>query len=176
MDHTVKRRLIILGVISLFLVLNHPAESDESAQPLTPCQVTAERYRLDGKQVALSGRYYLNPHSSNDAPDLLGNISGCIPEDNAQPAVTVSFEHLSQSKESRVFQKYREDLVPVECPPRTICMPPPVARYLYVDIVAVGRFAITSKTRMGYCCTLEVQDILSTKLGPLNVKHSPPNK
>ncbi len=176
MDHSARRRLITLGVISVFLLLSRRAESGESAQQFTPCQVTAERYQLDGKQVTLSGRYYLNPHSSSDAPDLLGNINGCVRGDYAEAAVIVSFEHLSKSKESRVFQKYRDDLVPVECPPRTICMPPRVARYLYVDIVAVGRFAITNKTRTGYCCTLELLEILSSKLGPLNVKRSASHK
>lgn len=168
-----KRRLILLGMISLVLVLNRPAESDESPQPLTPCRATVDRHRLDGKQIAVSGRYYLNPIVSNDAPDLLGNIYDCLPEDDAQPAVLVSFKHLSHSNESNVFQKYREDLVPVQCPPKTTCLPPKVARYLYVDVVAVGRFAITNKTGRGYCCTLDVQDILSTQQGPLNRRRSP---
>ena len=77
------------------------------------------------------------------------------------------FKRLSQSEKSKLFLKYTNDLIPTPCPPDTVCLPPMLGRHVYVDITAIGTFKITDTSGLGYCCTLEVEDILAISPGPL---------
>ena len=170
-----RRLLLTLGTISFWFVLYANAHAvGQASRAMTSCEATAQRVQLDGKIVTISGRIYLNPHSSNDAPNLLRDVIPCRGHDALNSAVVVSFESLAQTDTDEVFRKLQNDLVPNPCPEKMTCSPPKIARYLYVDVIAVGRLRASGQSGSAYCCTLEVTDILSVKLGPLNSKEGLP--
>jgi hypothetical protein len=140
---------------------------DYPREVLSSCQATARRTELDGKLITLSGRFYLGPSSSADAPVLLRDVSSCEVS-GAQFAVLMDPSHPKPSPGARRFEELRSDLVPTPCKPRTTCLPDRLARHQYADLVVTGHFHVVEKDKRvwAYCCRFETEDVVSIEAGP----------
>jgi hypothetical protein len=170
---TRKRLLTILGISSLSCLMalgqrdSGSQSGDGVKEVLNSCQATARRTEMDGKHVTLSGRFYLGSSSSADAPVLLRDTSSCE-VDGADGAVLIDASHPRPSPASKRLAELRNDLEPTPCKPRTICLPDRLPRHVYADLVVTGRFHVVEKEQRvwAYCCSLEVEDIVSVEVGP----------
>lgn len=161
--------LTILGVGSCvaFLPLRTGGvqlASDNRFIALTSCQATARAADLDGQTVVIAGRYRLNPASSDDAPTLIRDITGCEIA-GAQGAVIADTSHAGNTPGWLDFEKYRRDLISTPCPPKVTCIPEKIARHPYIDIVARGRFKLIPPDQRdsAYCCQLTIYDMVSVR-------------
>ncbi len=166
------RLFAVLGIISLISLSAIGQQTttkavDRPSEILSSCQATARLSKLDGKLITLSGRFYLTPPSSADAPVLLRDNSSCE-TDGAYGAVLIDASHPRPSAAAKRFEELRGDLVPTPCKPRTTCLPDKLARHVYVDLVLTGRFHVIEKDKRvwAYCCSLEIEDVVSLEAGP----------
>jgi hypothetical protein len=97
----------ILGVISICIIIhgNIKADSSDSSRPMTSCDATIDRDYLDGEKITILGRYNLGPRGTNDAPDIIYDISPCPIPGKGERAIIVDFSKLSNSVESSLLRK-----------------------------------------------------------------------
>jgi hypothetical protein len=163
---------LIVLIVSFNCAIGNAQDSqhrrgDYPKETLTSCQATARRTELVGRTVTLSGRFYLGPSASADAPMLLRDLASCDVKD-AQFAVLIRFPHTAQSTESTHLEELRRDLVPTPCKPHAICLPARVSRLIYADLVVTGHFGVVPPdARVYYCCSFDVDDVISVGDGPV---------
>src|SRR5450432_2244024 len=141
---TRKRLPTILGVISWTLLAMGASASpggDQPANVFSVCQVTAQRSQLDGTLVTVSGRIFLNPATSADAPELLRGSSSCHAAEG-WATLDLDDSRAEPGSAARTLARLRNDLVPNPCNPEATCLPAHIARYLYAEVVVSGRLSI----------------------------------
>ena len=162
-------KTLILWVITVWPWLVSPLPAQEpgsAAEVMSSCKATAQRDRLDGTIITMSGIYGFGPTASADAPALLRDLAVCDIKGGFQ-AVLADTSNIKPSPAANQFRALQNDLVR-RCKPGK-CAPDQVPRYLYADIVVRGRLSVVPEGKRDwgpYCCRLEIEDVVSVVVGP----------